>query len=289
MENEQKIEFYKNRNLGERFSAAADFLKQNWKVLYKNTFIIAIPLSLISGFSMQYYTGFPGRMGGVDSSKAILYFITAFIYGIALCAITGSVLLKYEEGTLTKTSGWNDLKATAISLFGKTALLFLVIGFLIIIFTVLFFLLIVPLSISGSLFLTFLASFIFIALLVAVFPSLSLVYYPAFFAGKGTFESIKIAKNLGFKNWGTTFVVLLLASVLSFSVSVVLSIPNTISTFIFVGEHNFLTFIFASIASFSAAITTPFVIVLLAFQYFAITEKEEGISLQSQVDEFENL
>ncbi|GHT07553.1 hypothetical protein FACS189426_01150 [Bacteroidia bacterium] len=288
MDYEHKIEFYKNRNLGERFSAAIDFLKQNWKVLYKNVFIIAIPLSLISGYSMQYYTSFSGSIDAFDFSKVAVNIITSFIYGIFLCATTGTVLLKYEEGTLTKKSGWNDLKATLIPLSGKACLINLVVGGIFIAITVLYGWLAFALA-SDDFPLMALALFIYIAVVVALLPSFSLVYFPAFFTGKSAFESIKIATNLGFKNWGTTFVVILLVSVFIFGVSLIFSIPNTILTFAFAGEHNFLTFISASVASFSTAIITPFVIVLFAFQYFAITEKEEGISLQTQVDDFENL
>ena len=46
----ERIEFYKNRSIGERFSVAIDFLKQNWKALYKNILIGGLPLAIIMGY-----------------------------------------------------------------------------------------------------------------------------------------------------------------------------------------------------------------------------------------------
>jgi len=36
-------------------------------------------------------------------------------------------------------------------------------------------------------------------------------------------------------------------------------------------------------------LTYPIMFIFIAFQYFSIMEKEQGVSLQSKVSEFENL
>ncbi|MDR3340755.1 MAG: hypothetical protein LBT25_11825 [Candidatus Symbiothrix sp.] len=296
MNNKYKIEFYKNRDLGERISAATDFLKQNWKVIYKNIFLGAIPLSLISGFALQFYPMFNFAQLGGDVSGfpenmflAILgYWVVAIIYNTFLFAMTGAVLSEYGAGRLTEQSGWAELKGTMFSFFGKTLLINLILGLSMVIFCVLLvaFVFIVG---AGNTALIVLMVFIIILLVIGLTPFFTLAYYPAYYAGKSASESIRIAFGLGFRNWGTTFVVILLSSILMAIVSVVLSMPHSIVSVFMMGSHNFLTFLLASIAAFGTAITVPFMCVFLSFQYFSIKEKEEGVSLQSKVDDFENL
>ncbi|MDR3217470.1 MAG: hypothetical protein LBU22_00565 [Dysgonamonadaceae bacterium] len=294
MTNEYKIEFYKNRYLGERISAATDFLKQNWKVLYRNIFLAAIPLSIISGYAVQFYPVYNFAQLGSDFSSiweelflsVLGYWVVSLIYSTFLFAMTGAVLSEYGAGRLTAESGWADLKDKMFSFFGKTFLINLMLGFSAIAFCIL--LVVFAVGVGNNV-LIVLMILLIIFLFIAVTPSLTLAYYPAYYAGKSVSESIRIAFGLGFRNWGTTFVVILLSSILMMIVSTVLSLPFSILSAFMQGSHNFLTFLLASIASFGSAITIPFMCVFLSFQYFSITEKEEGISLQSKVDDFENL
>jgi hypothetical protein len=288
---ENKIEFYKNRTLGERFNAATDFLKQNWKALYKNVFYIAIPLSLVAGFAMQFNSGISYKYSGIgrDMSGALFSYIISAIYGVLLFSLTAAFLLKYEKDELTEDTGWKDLKGTLFSLFGKNLLISVGIAVVIIVLTMLLAVVAFSSGFNSSFFILFLAVGFYLAVLVALIPIFSLCLFPACFSGKNVVESIRIAIKLGFKNWGSLFVTTLLLVIIIFFVNLIFAIPYSAIIVLNGGEHNLLTFIFASIASFSSALTTPLMVVFLAFQYFSITETEEGISLQSQVDDFENL
>jgi hypothetical protein len=144
--------------------------------------------------------------------------------------------------------------------------------------------------------------FIFLVIIAVfiVIPSLSIIYYPAYFQQASTFESIKKGFSLGFKNWGSTFGTLFIAGLLSGVVSVILQMPlqgyimfQSISTLnnssVSIGNNGVLVYALSLLSSLSSVITLPFIFIFLAFQYFSITEKEEGTSLQSKIDEFENL
>ena len=54
-------------------------------------------------------------------------------------------------------------------------------------------------------------------------------------------------------------------------------------------EVNIISYILATLSAIGTLLAYPIMIVLFAFQYFSIVEKEEGVSLQSKMDEFENL
>jgi Zn-dependent M28 family amino/carboxypeptidase len=101
--------------------------------------------------------------------------------------------------------------------------------------------------------------------------------------------SIKKGFILGFKNWGSTFAMIIVLGVATVVISFVFGLPYTIWTLTHLGQSDAVSYILGGISSLSEAFVTPLVFVFLAFQYFSIAENEEGISLQSKVEEFDNL
>ena len=296
----EKIEFYKNRSLSERFSASIDFLKQNWKVLYKNVLIGAIPLAIFIGFFAQYYEKawfakvYSGEVAVPNLPFIFLYFVLMIILIIYLNAMPGAILKKYGEGKLTLSTGWGDLKGTMLSLSGKT----FAIGF--ILWVIIMIVVVGIAAIVGMLFSGIVsggAVFIIIGIvavialgLIFIFaPFLTLALYPAYFSEAGIWESIKIAFGMGFRNWGSIIVTLILIGVSTYIIVMIFAIPDIIVTMISHGEIGFLTFIGSFLLFLGEILTYPIMFIFIAFQYFSIVEKEQGFSLQSKVSEFENL
>jgi hypothetical protein len=149
--------------------------------------------------------------------------------------------------------------------------------------------------IAGSLFgsgfqvISILFLLILFVVVIAVLPAMAILYLPAYFSDITAWESIKVSFKLGFKNWGSLFVSMILVGFIYSAVSMLFSIPYQVVSLINPGQINFLTFILSAISIFGTLLTFPIMIVIFAFQYFSITEKEDGISLQSKVNEFENL
>jgi len=293
----ERIEFYKDRTLSERFSASIDFLKQNWKVLYKNVLIGALPLAIIGGYFSQYYmkASFAGLYSGgtlANPLYILIYFLAAINLGIYLSAMPGAILKRYDEGKLTPSTSWGDLSGAMFSLSGKTFALGLIITVVIVIFAAAFvvvFSFLADGSKGGAFFAGLLAVVVLIPVLFAFLPSLALTFYPAYFSQASIWESIKIAFGMGFRNWGSLIVTLLLAGIAMYIIMIIFSIPNIIAVFISPGEVTFLTFIAAFITMLGNILTYPIMFIFIAFQYFSIVEKEQGVSLQSKVSEFENL
>jgi len=295
----EKIEFYKNRSIGDRFSVAFDFLKQNWKALYKNILWGGLPLAIIMGY-------FTAQMSGVrpvsitDLPRFLLFYVllmlVSFVINIYLSSMAGAVLFHYDRNQLTETTGWNDLKDDFFRFAGKITLITLMVFIPIIIIAAIFGGIIgfmtSALSLGGvrTIFvLFFLTVLLLLGVLIALAPSLSIMYFPACFSGKTNVESIKVAFKLGFKNWGNLFVALLLAGIVLIVISIVFSLPYEIVNLFSRGQLSIISYIFATFSAIGTLVISPIVMVIFAFQYFSIVEREEGVSLQSQVDEFENL
>jgi hypothetical protein len=290
MDYTEKIEFYKHRNIGERLYATAAFLKQTWKVILKFVLPVAIPLALITGYSMTfYYHWYAGIfIGGNDLTfppQVILFLLVSFVSQLAMITIAGAILIKYRRGELNSQTGWNELSQTLLSLIPKTLLiqlyLFLLSVFLVLLIVLLF-------AFAGMA-----AGIIFISLillgLLAITPSMLLVLFPAYFNGSSAWDSVKIAFSSGFKDWGGIFVAILIASVIAGIVSVILGMPYQIMLMVKSYEITSLGFILASLSSLGNLLTYPFLFIYMAFQYFSIIEKEEGISMQSRIDDFDKL
>jgi hypothetical protein len=297
-----KIEFYKNRTLSERFSASVDFLKQNWKALYKNILIGAIPLSIIGGYFMPYYQQISfGRFSSGNEIPDLPLIALCFVVSIALMiylnAMTGAVLIKYGKRELDSSTGWSDLSGSMFSLSGKTFLINLILGFIVTVVVVIIALIIAIFAsgiTSGSglpyvgIIIVFVV-FILLGFLLAFGPFIALSQYPAYFSGAGIWESIKIAFGMGFRNWGNVMVTLLLTGIVFYIINIIFALPNTILVLFSFGETGILTFLFGFIAILGSVLTYPVLFIFIAFQYFSIVESEQGISLQAKVDEFANL
>jgi len=136
----------------------------------------------------------------------------------------------------------------------------------------------------------------FLTVLVAVVagfsivPALYLVRFPALFQGASTMESIKKGVRLGFKSWGTTMLMIIIIAVAAYVVTLIFSLPFAIwNTFNIGNEPGILSYTLSGISWLGTAFVTPLTFVFFAFQYFAVVDKVEGISLQSKVEEFDNL
>jgi len=298
----EMIEFYKNRSLGERFSAAAEFLRQNWKVLYKIILIPAIPLAIVMGYFQQtFVSGYTAILQRVIADKDItafndmfssagtwIYYIVYLVFVVSLSAMAAAVMSRYQAGALSKDTSLKDLGSQILSNMGK---LFLI-GLCVIVIAVLALIIIGILigvlasSIPGG---VVLAVFIAFAAFFAIIPPLYLVRFPALFQNASVGTSIKKGFILGFKNWGSTFAMIIVLGVATVVISFVFGLPYTIWTLTHLGQSDAVSYILGGISSLSEAFVTPLVFVFLAFQYFSIAEKEEGISLQSKVEEFDNL
>ena len=293
-----KIEFYKNRSLGERFSVAAQFIRQNWKALIKIILIPATPLVLVMGYfehhfmisintitaNITNYQGFKEFYSDMGISFFI-YILIVSLFMIVIYALSATVMNRYEEGTINSDVNVPDFWHKVLLNMKKVFLVNVAVALLFIGISAIFvfFIVITPVILKV------LFVMIFFMGIFAIFPSISLVFYPAIFQGKTVWRSIIKGVIIGFKNWGTTFVILLIAGIVTGIISTFLQMPSFIFNTFNPGQTGIVPYILALLSSFAYVIVTPLTFIFLAFHYFSIIEKEEGISLKSKIEQFDNL
>jgi hypothetical protein len=299
---QEKIEFYKNRTIGERFSVAGDFIRQNWKVLLKNIGYVGAPLALLQGyFSQRLIVGllsynFTTPYANINWPYYLLLFPFSFLLFLFFFSMTGSILNKYIKGSLTEETGWADLKGQLFSFAGKIFLqgliLFLAIFVIAVIIGVFAGFLSLGTLLTDSwtgIFITIILVFLISVLLFCILMPLMLIPYPLFFEDASAWQGIKKGCRLGFKYWGSTFLTVFLGCFLSNVVSYILTMPYMVYLTINAGENSFLGYVLAMFSSLVGIIVFPVFIIFLSFQYTSIVEKEEGVSLQDKIEGFDNL
>ena len=302
MQTQDKIEFYKKRTLGERFSVASDFVRQNWKILWKNVAYIGIPLAILQGYFTQNYMQnifsimIERNFEDVNWFSMIMLFVVSSVLIFFLFSMTGSILYNYNKGNLDENSGWNELQGDMFSILGKYILQGLIVCGITFVVVLVFGLLIGGLAFTGGGMASGIVGIIFVLLLYAVLfalmPPLALMLYPVIFEKESPWKAIVKGFRLGFKNWGSVFLTVFLTYLLASMVSCVASIPyfiNLIFSIFNEVESGILGYCLVMLSILSSVIIYPITTIFIGFQYTSIVEKEEGISLQNKIDDFEEL
>lgn len=291
-----KIEFYKVRTLGERFSATGDFIRENWKLLLKNIGLIGAPLAIIVSYLSQGYAESLSRnllsndFSSISPIYMIVFILLNIVFQLFIYSMTGAILYQASTGELSENTGWKDLKGDMFSIMGKG----LVQGFIILILWIgillITFLLGYVFGISHTIFsgkLTFFLFFLMIVFLVLL-PPFAMITYPIFFEEESASGALLRGLKLGFKNWGAVFLTILLGGLLLMAFSYLFNAPYLIYNLAF-PQGGILGYILAAISSLGTVIISPVFLIFMGFQYTSIVEKEEGTSLQEEMDDFEQL
>jgi hypothetical protein len=303
MNYEDKVVLYKNRTLGERFSASAEFIRQNWKILVKNIVYIAVPLALISGYLTQSQVGNSlntilsgGGLTSIGSMSGVLFqYLISGVLSLFLSSVTGAILYSHSKGELDENTSWSDLRDNIFTFAGRIFVQGLIIGLVLVIAIALMAFIVGDFIGSGIIsgIIIVLLVVALIGVLIYIIPLMSLILFPIFFEDASPMEGIKKSIQLGKKNWANIFVTVLLVGLMNIIIAVVLIMPYQLlilfNTFTGATSEGILAYILAMLASFSPIITSPLSIIFLAFQYTAIVENEEAPSLHKRIDEFDNL
>ena len=285
-----KINLFKERTLGKRFSATAGFIRKNWKIIAKNLLYVGIPLALIFSVGMHIY---------MQAAYSITYtqsFTELFIaYGIVMFAslllslfisgITGAIMQKYQSDELNKKSGWPELGKTALRIMKNLFLQGLIFYFIFLVIALCIGIIaafITPeldTEAPATIMLILTVTSIFFLIILILAPSLSLMVMPIIIENKSIEESIKKGFRLGFKYWGSTLITIFLGGIIYLVFFSIFSLPYSIYLGLSIalgGNANFIiSLILMFLPSLILLFTTPVYIIFLGFQYCSVAKKEE--------------
>jgi len=308
-----KIEFYRQRTFSEKMNVVFDFIRENWKPLLKYSFYLIIPVCLVESYAVNSMSGSLSQLLETSGNDPDIFgqSMVALLSGtglVRLCNLIGSAIMSGLIYALMQTYAVrenrlqnvtiNDFKGILIGNIGKYALIFfaiiimiifiiLIIGFFAAIISSISYVLIVP---------------IIIVAIICLLPLLLVI--PAYIFERDITFTSAIAKawKLGVATLGGLVGLMIVLSIISYVIGSIATIPWAVT--VFLGEmfsrtsevamtqapgYKFLLYLFGLIQAFGSYIASIIGILGLAFQYFHAREKVEGVTVESNIDNFGKL
>lgn len=288
---ETSINFKQKRDFGDIFNATFAFIKQEFNPLGKAFLYYVLPLLIIASIlavfisiEQQKYInsmlgdnpsslGNPfGMMGKTFRYSFLLIIVYVFIMTSLVCTVYGYIKVYNVKGSgqVTNDDVWNEIKKYFFPVLGYS----IVTGII---------------TMIGAVF----------CILPGIYLGvcLSMVLMILMFEGIGLGDSISRSFYLIKENWWATFGIILVAYILVYLVSIVLSIPAMLFGFksLFTsfkniqetGMMNFSTtyFIVSSITNLLMYVLIIIPLITIAFQYFNLLEIKERPSLNDKIDQ----
>ena len=311
---QRRIHLYASRSIGETLSATFDFVTQNFVPLIKFLSAFLLPVSALMGLSYQsMFSSFAHIDNLNDETEQILSVVMSYLPVLLLSligalltvAVTYTLMQKYQQrDNLLKGLTLSEIKPLLkhnLWRVLKMLLLLTLIG--IVAFVVLVLVATMIMSI-GSKFEAFLF-LLYMAMLAIALPLGLVLPLCVFEPELGLFSCVKKALRLGFKTWGTLFVVMLVITMLVQIVSFILMIPflfTTMTTMFFEIDSSqyaslaytssawfsVLTFASSLLFCFGLLLMSALSFVAFAFCYGRAADKVEGVSVKNAVQNFDS-
>lgn len=311
---QRRIHLYASRSIGETLSATFDFVTQNFVPLIKFLSAFLLPVSALMGLSYQsMFSSFAHIDNLNDETELILSVVMGYLPVLLLCligalltvAVTYTLMQKYQQrDNLLKGVTLNEIKPLLkhnLWRLLKMLLLLTLIGMVAFVALVLVATMIMAIGDKFEAFLFLL----YMAMLAIALP-LGLVLPMCVFEPElSLFSCVKKALRLGFKTWGTLFVVMLVITMLVQIVSFILMIPflfTTMTTMFFEIDStqyaslaytssawfSVLTFASSLLFCFGLLLMSALSFVAFAFCYGRAADKVEGVSVKNAVQNFDS-
>lgn len=302
-----KIPFYVKRPFGEKMNASFDFIKQNWKVMLKYITYMVLPICMLQSLSlnnfmrMMYNPELMEEIASGDIAQLLAFFFEMLILigfsliGVSVVAGLVFTFLKLynerEEGLEGIT--YSDFK----SLFWRNIGRYLLLGLASIVVVTAIVLVVVFTS-----YISLYTLWITIPLIIATTIAMSLWVPIYLFEKIGVFEAFFKSMRLGFATWGGTFLIALVMGFISgilrgvlsaplsinYAIQSILSYSDTFSNTPSIAD-NVLMFLFGVLSLFGSYIGFVFTQIGISYQYAHANETVSGVSVESDIDNFENL
>jgi len=304
----RKIELYRVRSFGDKLNDTFAFVNENYRQLLKYLTYFLLPLSLVQAVAMNGYLGnmMTLSMGGgsgmssddVMSMAGSMAFY-ALVYGVGAFLLVTVVyaLMRLYNRREQRLNGlmWEEMKPE-VGLMLRRGLLLVLLG---IVVAVLFGLLIFALVQFSPMMLFLLLP----ALFVVALP-LSLLT-PVYLFEERIMLTDALGKSLrlGFRTWGGILAVMLVMTIIASVLQGVVSIPWYIAFIVkslfglqqaedsFVNSvgFSFIIYLLGVVQAFGGFLTYSLAYISLAYQYGHAAEKIDGVTVDTDIEHFEEL
>ena len=306
-----RIEFYKQRSFSEKMNATFEFTRENWKPLLKYSFYMIMPICLIQTFAtnsfFNTYLSLLERSVGGSSYINSVYDI--FVnYGIMMfCIIIGSAIMSGMIYAMMQTYATRENRLIDVTIADFKDAMTRNVWKYIRMFLALLFVYIFVIVIIGAL--TYISTVtlaitipLFIALIILLIPLMMVIPVYIFERDINFTEAVKKAWKLGTTTlWGMLGLMIILyfissviqtVTMLPWYLTLVIGMAFSLASEYMIAQsivYKFAVYLLGLIQSFGMYVSMIIGIIGLAFQYFHAREKVEGITIESNITNFDEL
>lgn len=304
-----KIALYKKRSFGDKLNASFDFIKENWRIILKLTTYLLLPLSLIQAVSLNGLTGGVLNLmqvsqsgNSMDSSVGMAFFINYGAY--ILLMMIGTMLLSSLLYALIRTYNEREERLQGVTLGVLRPLLFrnltrmLVLVLMSVLFSTLVMLVLILLVL-----LTPFTLILTIPAMVAIMIPIGLLTPIYLFEDITIMGAFKKTFRLGFVTWGGIFLIALVMGLVANILQGVTMMPWYIATlvkyFFSISDagntttvsvgYSFFLYLLAIIQAFGVYLSMIFSVVGMAYQYGHASEVVDSVTIEDDIDKFNEL
>ena len=302
-----RIEIFKRRSFGDKLNATFDFVRENYRPLFKYMTYLLLPVSLVAAFGMQSLTSFyvNAILGAVSETVddafmesellsmgiEILLFILAFGFMGILASSIVYALMKLYNDSPDRLEGitFADIKPLLKRNIGRMVLM--VIVFLVV------YMLAVGVMVGLALLSPWTMAITLPALIVCILPLA--LWTPAYLLEDlSVWSSLAKALRLGFATWGgilgITIVIGILVNIASTVVQLPFFIVVIVKGFLFTSDDggstvwiDFLGYLSSILMLYGSMLISSLSLIALAYQYGHACDKIDGVSIDHDIKHFE--
>ena len=306
----KKIALYKVRNFSEKFDDTFAFVRENWKVIFKYLTYLILPVCLLQAIALNGYMETAFDMSSISSGKSsdmtsVLQSLGWSYGGLILASMIGGILLvsvvyglmsiyDSREERLEGLTG-NDFKPVLLKNLKRSTLAVLLFMGIMILVILVAAMLMVALS-------PLVALPIVLVMMVMAIPMM--LFMPIYLMEDITFmQALQKALRLGFATWWSTFaLILVLGFIVSFIqgifaipyyimivVKAVLGLQGSGTEFFDSVGYSFIMYLFGALQAYATYLLTSLMAVGLALQYGHASEKKDHVTMEDNINRFEEL
>jgi hypothetical protein len=303
----KKILLYKVRNFSEKFDDTFAFVRENWKVLFKYLTYLILPVSLLQAIALNGYieTTFSISDANNGDPVSVLQSLGWSYGGMILTSLLGGMLLVSVVYGLITLSGngenslagitADDLKPQLLRNMKRSGLAFVVFFVL----SILFIVVVVALAAAMSFWILLPIMFAVIAFSIPL-----MLFMPVYLLEDiPLLASLSKTLRLGFATWWSTFaIIVVLGIIVSFIQGVfalpfyimivaktILGVQGSGSEFLDSAGYSFIMYLFGVLQSYATFLLMSLMAVGLALQYGHASEKEDHVTMEDNINRFEEL
>ena len=304
-----KIRYYRVRTFSEKLNITFDYLRENWRVILRFSLYLLLPLCIFQAFALNSYVStYMELMKDPDDAKnfVIRFILQGCVF--ALFYMIGSMILKafiyglihvYDQRT-ERLAGltFGEFKETFLRFLGKC-------------FRITLFYSIITILVGGiigglailSLWTLVVTLLLFAIGILIIIPPIMLFTPMYLFEDRPFFETLQRAFRYGMSFWLEILGILFIFGLIGSIINTVTYLPwylVVVASQLFILSspdsgidqslgYQLLVYVLGIIQSYGSYIAQIVGLIGIAFEYFHIREKREGVTVETDISNFANL